>query len=376
MISVGKGAFIKRVTTLSLIAISTCLLVSQSGISIAADYPPRPAPSLEPAPLPSAGALPLPSATPEPLPSPTAAPLPSPTAAPLPSPTAAPLPSTPPMPTPVALPTVTAPVQVVVATPNQSPAAPPIPIAANSATQVTVDGKFVPVNVAPQQTPPPGTVGVAVTGDGFTFSLGTTSTDNGNTTVGSVTMINGQPALNTPQRTNLTTSGTGFRTNDQVALFVFSKAVFLGNIKTNAAGEFNASVKLPKLPLGAHHLQATGVTKDGKSRTINLLLYITAPVVVANPVNSPLPLVVIVAALLLLLVLFWVFLTKKRKSEEDEPDLIAVSLDKPEYVDDLVDINSRINALIKKQKATKKGSTAPVKALPRKKVVSKKRAKI
>jgi hypothetical protein len=80
--------------------------------------------------------------------------------------------------------------------------------------------------------------------------------------------------------------------------------------------------------------------------------------------------------IILLLVLFWVFLAKKRKSKEDEPDLIELRSKKPKYSDDLVDINSRINALIKKQKATKKGATALVKALPRKKVVSKKRAKI
>jgi hypothetical protein len=241
---------------------------------------------------------------------------------------------------------------------------------------VTVDGKFVPVNVAPQESPPAGTAGVAVTGDGFTFSLGTTSTDGGETTVGSVTMINGQPALNTPQLTLLTTTGTGFRPNDRVALFVFSTPTFLGNVKTSEIGEFNANVELPKLPLGPHHLQATGVTKDGNSRTINLLLNITAPVAAANPGTSPVTLVVILAALLLLIVLFWLYIAKKRKSEEDEPDLIAVSPDKPEYADDLVDINARINALITKKTATKKRSAAPVKALPRKKVVSKKRAKI
>jgi hypothetical protein len=260
--------------------------------------------------------------------------------------------------------------------PDEKPVAPAIPITVNAASQVTVDGKFVTVNVAPQETPPPGTVGVAVTGDGFTFSLGTTSTDGGNTTAGSVTMIDGQPALNTAQQTTLTTTGTGFKPNDQVAVFVFSTATFLGNVKTSGAGEFNASLKLPNLSLGAHHLQATGVTKDGKSRTINLLLNITAPVLASKPVAASLSLVVIVAAFLLLLVFFWIILAKKRKSEEDQPDLIAVSLDKPEYVDDLVDINSRMNALIKKQTSTKKRSAAPVKALPRKKVVSKKRAKI
>jgi len=364
MINVIKGSLTKKVTTLSLIAISLTLTFVQNPLTPAvaavcggpAAYPPDLPDCLDPV----VAAKPVPT---------TAAPSAQPVAA-------TPAPSAKPLPSPIALPPVTAPLQVLVVKPDEKPVAPAIPITVNAASQVTVDGKFVTVNVAPQETPAPGTVGVAVIGYGFTFSLGTTSTDGGNTTAGSVTMIDGQPALNTAQQTALTTTGTGFKPNDQVAVFVFSTATFLGNVKTSGAGEFNASLKLPNLSLGAHHLQATGVTKDGKSRTINLLLNITAPVAVANPGNSPLTLVVILAALLLLIVLFWLYIAKKRKSEEDEPDLIAVSPDKPEYADDLVDINSRINALIKKQAATKKRSAAPVKALPRKKVVSKKRVKI
>jgi hypothetical protein len=133
---------------------------------------------------------------------------------------------------------------------------------------------------------------------------------------------------------------------------------------------------LPILPLGPHHFQATGLTREGKTRTITLFMNITAAAVAAPAAQSPATPFILLAALLLLLVLFWVFLAKKRKSEADEPDLIAVSPNKPKYADDLVDINSRINALIKKQAATKKRSAAPVKAYPRKKVVSKKRTKV
>ena len=144
-INVIKGSFIKRVTTLSLIVISTFLLVTQSGISIAAEYPPIPAPSLPPAPLPSAPAVP------------SAAP------------------SAQPMPSPIALPPVTAPVQVVVVKADEKPVAPAIPVAANNTlSQVAVDGKFVNIQIAPQKDPAPGTVGVAVVGDGFNFSLSTT----------------------------------------------------------------------------------------------------------------------------------------------------------------------------------------------------------
>ena len=353
MISVGKSSFIKKVTTLSLIAISLTFTFVQTPLTPAvaavcggeAAYPPDLPDCLDPV----VEAKPV--AT-------TAAP------------------SALPMPSPIALPPVTAPVQVVVVKANEKPAAPAVPVAATGNSQVAVDGKFVTIQIAPQKNPSPGTVGVAVVGDGFNFSLSTTSKDDGKTTIGSVTVIDGKPVVNAPQETTIATTGTGFRANDQVALYVFSTEIFLGNITTSSIGEFNANVTLPILPLGPHHFQATGLTKDGKTRTITLFMNITAAAVAAPAVQSPATPFILLAALLLLLVLFWAFLAKKRKSEEDEPDLIAVKPKKPKYSDELVDINSRINALIKKQKATKTGATAPVQAFSRKKVVSKKRTKI
>lgn len=256
-----------------------------------------------------------------------------------------------PLPPPITLPKVIAPAQVVTVIQNQPPAAPSVPIAANAASQVTVNGKFVTVNVAPLATPPQGTVAVAVTGDGFTFTLGTTSTDGGNATAGSVTMIDGQLALNTAQRTNLTTSGSGFKPNDQVAVFVFSTATFLGNVKTSGVGEFNASIKLPDLPLGPHHLQATGVTADGKSRTINLLLNVTAPVAPAKSLKSSKALVFILTFLLILLavlLLFWrVYAMRKKKKEKALESNGQVSKTVKLEVD-VDDIDSLIEGLIQR----------------------------
>jgi hypothetical protein len=103
---------------------------------------------------------------------------------------------------------------------------------------------------------------------------------------------------------------------------------------------------------------------------------ITAAAVAPPAAQSSASLIMLLAALLLLFVFSWVFLAKKRTSKEDESNLISLRPKTPKYSDDLVDINSRINALIKKQAATKKRSTAPVQAYPRKKAVSKKRAKI
>lgn len=354
MIKVIKGSFIKNVTTLSLLAISLTLTFVQTPLTPAvaavcggeAAYPPDLPDCLDPV------VATQPVAT-------TAAP------------------SAEPMPSPIALPPVAAPVQVLVVKPDEKPAAPALPVAANNTlSQVAVDGKFVNIQIAPQKNPKPGTVGVAVLGDGFNFSLSTTSKDDGKTTIGSVTVIDGKPVVNAPQQTTISTTGTGFRANDQVALYVFSTETFLGNITTTSIGEFNAEVALPILPLGPHHFQATGLTKDGKTRTITLFMNITAAAVAAPAAQSSATPLILLAALLLLLALFWVFLAKKRKSKEDEPDLITVRPKKHNYTDDLVDINSRINALIKKQKATKKRSTAPVQAFSRKKAVSKKRKKV
>jgi hypothetical protein len=354
MLNVIKGLFIKRATTLSLIAISLTLTFVQNPLTPAvaavcggkAAYPPDLPDCLDPV----VEAKPV--AT-------TAAPLAK------------------PMPSPIALPPVTAPVQVVVVKANEKPAAPAVPVAANNTlSQVAVDGKFVTIQIAPQKNPSPGTVGVAVVGDGFNFSLSTTSKDDAKTTIGSVTVIDGKPVVNAPQQTTISTTGTGFRSNDQVALYVFSTEKFLGNITTSNIGEFNAKVTLPILPLGPHHFQATGLTKDGKTRTITLFMNITAAAVASPAAQSSATLLMLLATLLLLFVLFWVFLAKKRNSKEDESNLISLRPKTPKYSDDLVDINSRINALIKKQAATKKRATASVKAYPRKKAVSKKRAKI
>ena len=279
------------------------------------------------------------------------------------------------MPSPIAIPPVTAPVQVVVVKADEKPAAPSVPVAANSTiSQVAVDGKFVNIQIAPQKNPEPGTVGVAVVGDGFNFSLSTTSNDGGKTTIGTVTVIDGQPVVNMPQQTIIATTGTGFRANDQVALYVFSTEKFLGNIKTSSIGEFNANVTLPILPLGPHHFQATGLTRDGKTRTITLFMNITAAAVAAPAARSSATLFILLAILLLFSVFFWIILAKRREKEDSDP---AVVESKPlVYAKELEEIHLRFDDLIKRQGLAKKKVTPKKKVSPKKKIASKKRAKI
>lgn len=148
-INVIKGSFIKKVTTVSLLAISLTLTIVQTPLTPAvaaicsgpAAYPPDLPDCLDP----------------------VVAEQPVATAA---------APSAKPMTSPIALPPVTAPVQVVVVKPDEKPAAPAVPVAANgNVSQVSVDGKFVNIQIAPRKDPEPGTVGVAVVGDNFKFSV-------------------------------------------------------------------------------------------------------------------------------------------------------------------------------------------------------------
>jgi hypothetical protein len=211
--------------------------------------------------------------------------------------------------------------------PNEQPASPSLPVTANTISQVSVDGRFVNIVIAPQKNPAPGTVGVAVQGEGFAFTLSTTS-ENGKTTVGSVSIINGQPVVNIPQFTTIATTGTGFRPNDQVSLYVFSVGKFLGNINTSGIGEFNAIVKLPNLPIGPHHFQASGLTKEGKTRTITLFMNITlapsatpapTPTAVSVPWEKGFPLRLIILILLVPAFIWFILLRRRRKEEEETP---------------------------------------------------------
>jgi hypothetical protein len=290
MINVRKDSFIRKLASVCFLGVcASLLLISHTEISQGADYPPIPAPSLTPAPLPSATPAPLPSNAPGFF-----------------------LPEEPGV--------VSAPIQIVVVKPNEKPAAPPVAVAPSSPSQVTVDGKFVTLEIAPQNNPSPGTVGVTVSGEDFNFSLSTTSTDGGDSTIGSVTIIDGKPVINIPQQTTIATTGTGFKPNDKVSLYVFSKAKFLGNITTSDIGEFNANVTLPNLPVGPHHFQATGLTKDGKIRTITLFMNISPEVINKVSAKSPIALMIFVAiSLLLVLLLFWIFLLKKRKTKTRYP---------------------------------------------------------
>lgn len=293
--------------------------------------------------------------------------------------TPAPTPTSVPLPPPITLPAVAAPLQTVIVNSNERPAAPPVPVNANTISQVAVDGRFVNINIAPQKSPTPGTVGVAVTGDGFNFSLSTTSDNGGKTTIGSVSIINGQPVVNTPQQTTINTTGTGFKPDDQISIYVFSVGKFLGNVKTSGIGEFNANVKLPDLPIGLHHFQATGLTSEGKTRTITLFMNIT-PETVAKPAAQSSRLLIILTVILLIivqaLVFIWRLLGKRRKKEKQASEALEVKSKRSESSFDADEINARIEAMVKRQALSKKRASVKKKAAAKKAAVRKKSSKV
>ncbi|MEN9989528.1 MAG: hypothetical protein RL508_507 [Actinomycetota bacterium] len=73
------------------------------------------------------------------------------------------------------------------------------------------------------------------------------------------------------------TSGTGFKPNSTVNVYIFSTPILIGTVQTNAEGSFEGSFALPSgLEPGAHTVQVDGYAPDGSVRTANMpVLYAT-----------------------------------------------------------------------------------------------------
>ena len=303
--SASKRSTIWRVKNLWVIGACAALLFMQGQMSQAADYPPLPGPSDSPAPTPPA---PEPSA-PAPEPSAPAPEVPAPVAA---------LPGEP-VPVTVSAPlevVISAPLEVVKLDPAEPPAAKAVEIAEGAPTQVLVDGKLVNADIGSLKNAEPGTVGVGISGDGFTFSVSAAASTGGDSANGTITIVNGVPTLNTVANSPLTTGATGFKPNDKVSLYVFSKEIFLGNVLTSAKGEFNAQITLPDLAPGSHHFQSSGLTPEGTIRTISLAIEIAPGDYNGESGGSSVtPFVYFALLMLILLVLisYWVILIKERK---------------------------------------------------------------
>ena len=130
-----------------------------------------------------------------------------------------------------------------------------LPEVTPGASLATVNGEFVPVNIA--QT---ATAEWTMTGDGFTFSM---AVPNADSTPGAVvTLTRGR---------EVTVSGDGFQPGSLVDVWLFSTPTYLGTVRVNADGTFSGSLTVPStIAVGGHTLQANGNSSDGRLRSLNL----------------------------------------------------------------------------------------------------------
>ena len=82
----------------------------------------------------------------------------------------------------------------------------------------------------------------------------------------------------------VTTSGTGFKPNSQVDVYVYSTPTWLGSVITDQFGNFTTTLPMPaSLPEGDHTFQAQGLTPDEVTRTAAVPITLVPAAVVVKP---------------------------------------------------------------------------------------------
>lgn len=82
----------------------------------------------------------------------------------------------------------------------------------------------------------------------------------------------------------VTTSGTGFKPNSQVDVYVFSTPTWLGAVITDEFGNFTTTLPMPgSLPEGNHTFQAQGLTPDNRPRAAAIPITLVPATIKAKP---------------------------------------------------------------------------------------------
>lgn len=124
-----------------------------------------------------------------------------------------------------------------------------------------VNGVKTPVIVAPT---PQGT-GLAIQGPGFTMAL------QGQTSGGSSLPVAPDGSLLLDQNGQAAVGGTGFQPQTGVGVYLFSTPYFLGTAPVKSDGSFEADFPMPPgIGPGKHTIQASGYSKDGAARVLNV----------------------------------------------------------------------------------------------------------
>ena len=200
----------------------------------------------------------------DPSPTPTTTDTGTPTPAPSPSPTGTS--------TPTSTPTVTP-------TPTSTPTATPTPTPTPTPTKTSLDPVELrtgtdPSKVGGQQvtlSANKANTGLHLQGSGWSLDLigrDRRGTNAELDAAGNIVFREGHQAY---------TSGTGFKPNSTVNVYIFSTPILIGTVQTDKAGSFEGQFALPSgLEAGAHTVQVDGFAPDSSVRTANMpVLYAT-----------------------------------------------------------------------------------------------------
>jgi outer membrane protein OmpA-like peptidoglycan-associated protein len=164
------------------------------------------------------------------------------------------------------------PVPPVVVPPTPLPPVPPIPVVtppASGTGTVTVGGVTSTVTVTPNQSQ----TGLTVTAPDWSLTLSPT------TLTGQAPKLDPQNNVIIESGQYATTEGTGFMPNSEVEVYIFSTAILLGVLKTDANGNFIGSLPIPVgLEIGKHTIQVNGYSPSAEVRSANLPVVLAAAV--------------------------------------------------------------------------------------------------
>lgn len=133
---------------------------------------------------------------------------------------------------------------------------------------VTRDGVPQQVAMAPNET----LTGYLFEGPDFSLSIGATTVDGAPlamNSAGSIVMTTNQLA---------TVEGFGYSPSSKVVIWLFSEPVKLGELQTDARGNFQGSFAMPAdLAIGNHTIQVSGVSSLGETKSVLMGVVIKEP---------------------------------------------------------------------------------------------------
>ena len=166
-------------------------------------------------------------------------------------------------------------------------------------SKVTLDGQEVDVTISRSAT------AVTMTGGGFAMSI------EGASSNGEAIELDSNGNIYLRRGGIAHVSGNGFKPNSEVQVYLFSDAIALGALTTNANGEFDGDVPIPSdVVVGVHTIQANGLTPDDLIRSVNLGVTVPSEL---PPTGSNIPALLTLVLALLALGSFGLVLHPKMK---------------------------------------------------------------